>query len=82
MLDRDAIAALVPGMVCDDILGGLYGPSDGFVDPALTCTILADLVRAKGVTILLQTELVGADVEPTGGTCWRPPAARCTATTS
>ena len=71
-----AIAALVPGMVCDDILGGLYGPSDGFVDPALTCTILADLLRAKGVTILQQTELVGADVgadgrhvlETTGGT--------------
>ena len=66
MLDRDAIAALVPDMVCDDILGGLYGPSDGFVDPALTCTILADLLRAKGVTILLETELVGADVGADG----------------
>ena len=66
VLDRAAIAALVPGMVCDDILGGLYGPSDGFVDPALTCTILADLLRAKGVTILLETELVGADVGADG----------------
>jgi sarcosine oxidase subunit beta len=76
VLDRAAIEALVPGMVCDDIVGGLYGPSDGFVDPALTCTIIADLLRAKGVTILLQTELHGAEVgadgrhvlETTGGT--------------
>ena len=51
---------------CDDILGGLYGPSDGFVDPALTCTIIAELVRAKGVTISQQTELVGADVGADG----------------
>ena len=66
VLDRDQIAALVPDMVCDDILGGLYGPSDGFVDPALTCNILADLLRANGVTILQQTELVGADVDADG----------------
>lgn len=76
VLDRDQISTLIPGMVCDDILGGLYGPSDGFVDPALTCTIIADLLRARGVTIAQQTELVGADVgsdgrhvlETTGGT--------------
>ncbi len=76
VLDRNEIAALVPGMVCDDVLGGLYGPSDGFVDPALTCTIIADLLRAKGVAIAQQTELVGAEagadgryvLETTGGT--------------
>ncbi len=66
VLDRAAIAALVPGMVCDDIAGGLYGPSDGFVDPSLTCTIIADLLRAKGVTIAQQTELLGADVGADG----------------
>ncbi len=66
ILDRDQIAALVPGMVCDDILGGLYGPSDGFVDPALACNIVADLVRAKGIALLQQTELLGAEVGADG----------------
>jgi sarcosine oxidase subunit beta len=67
VLDRDAIAKLIPDMVCDDVVGGLYGPSDGFVDPALTCSLIADLARRKGITIAQQAELLGAGDAPGGG---------------
>ena len=67
VLDRDEIQRRVPEMVCDDVLGGLFGPSDGFVDPALTCNLIADQLRQRGVTVAQQTELVGADDAPGGG---------------
>lgn len=66
VLDRDAIAALVPDMVCDDIAGGLFGPSDGFVDPSLTCNLIAGLLRDRGVTIATLTELTGAETGADG----------------
>jgi len=67
VLDPGAIATLIPDMVCDDVLGGLFGPSDGFIDPALTCNLIADLARRSGVTIAQQTELLGARDAPGGG---------------
>ena len=67
VLDRDEIQRRVPEMVCDDVLGGLFGPSDGFVDPALTCNLIADQLRQRGVPVAQQTELVGADDAAGGG---------------
>jgi glycine/D-amino acid oxidase-like deaminating enzyme len=67
VLDRAGVQERAPDMVCDDVLGGLFGPSDGFVDPALTCNLIADLLRKRGVTIAQQTELVGATRAPDRG---------------
>lgn len=33
MVDRQEIAGMVAGLNCDDIVGGSYGPRDGFIDP-------------------------------------------------
>jgi sarcosine oxidase subunit beta len=33
LVDRDEIRRLVPGMNCEDIAGGSFGASDGFIDP-------------------------------------------------
>ena len=33
VIDAKAIASLVPGMNCDDIVGGSFGRHDGFIDP-------------------------------------------------
>lgn len=33
LVDREKIRELVPGMNCDDILGGSFGANDGFIDP-------------------------------------------------
>src|SRR5690606_4264227 len=32
VLDRDEVQKLVPQMRCDDVVAGLWGPSDGFID--------------------------------------------------
>jgi sarcosine oxidase subunit beta len=33
MVDTKSVADLVPGLNCDDILGGSFGPQDGFINP-------------------------------------------------
>lgn len=33
MVDTDEIAEIVPGLNCEDIIGGSFGPDDGFIDP-------------------------------------------------
>ena len=33
VVDTDTIAAMIPGLNCEDIVGGSFGPRDGFIDP-------------------------------------------------
>lgn len=33
LVDKEFIADRVPGLNCEDIIGGSYGPKDGFIDP-------------------------------------------------
>jgi sarcosine oxidase, subunit beta len=61
VLDRDGLRRLVPDMRCDDLAGGLFGPSDGYIDGHLYCNLLADVLRERGARILTSTELVGVD---------------------
>lgn len=61
VLSRREILRLVPDMDCGDVLGGLLGPSDGYIDGHLYCNLLADLLGARGVAVLTTTELVGAE---------------------
>ena len=51
-------------MACDDLEGGLYGPSDGYIDGHLYCDTLATAVIARGGRVLQGTELVGCDPLP------------------
>jgi sarcosine oxidase subunit beta len=64
LLDVDGLQRLVPEMDTTGTLCGLYGPSDGYVDPALFTTTVAEMVRARGGTVLTSTELVGYDALP------------------
>ncbi len=68
-LDRAGVARLVPDMAVADLAGGLYGPSDGFLDGHLYCTMLAELAGAAGVEILTGHELRGGAPRDAGG--WR-----------
>ena len=54
MLDPDQLRKLVPDMHCDDFLGGLFGPSDGYIDGHLYCSILAE-----GLDVRPNTQLLG-----------------------
>jgi sarcosine oxidase subunit beta len=60
LVDRDGLSRVVPDLECGDLAGGLFGPSDGYIDGHLYCSLLADLLRDRGVTILAPAELIEA----------------------
>ncbi len=66
VLDRAEVGRLVPDMAVDDLAGGLFGPSDGFVDGHLYCALLAELAAEAGARVLVGHELVGAEREGAG----------------
>lgn len=67
VLDRAQIAQLAPAMRTDDLQAGLFGPSDGFIDGHLYCGLLAELAVSAGASLLLATELLGAEPLAGGG---------------
>jgi sarcosine oxidase, subunit beta len=66
LLDRAEVQGLVPDMVCDDVVGGLFGPKDGYIDGHLYCNVLAGLLAERGVRVLQATGLDGADTTAGG----------------
>lgn len=60
LLDRDAVADLVPDMRVDDVHAGLWGPSDGFIDGHLYCSLLAEMAMSHGVRVLGRRQVVDA----------------------
>jgi sarcosine oxidase, subunit beta len=48
VIGPDEIARIVPALRVDDVIGALWGPSDGYVDAVRYCEILAGLGRAVG----------------------------------
>jgi sarcosine oxidase, subunit beta len=61
VLGPEEIAERFPDVRSDDVSAGLYGPSDGFVDGHLYCTLLAELAQSKGARISQQTRLRSHD---------------------
>jgi sarcosine oxidase subunit beta len=59
-LDPDAIAARVPFVRAEGVLGGTWHARDGFLDPAGVCGELADRLRMQGGTILTDAAVRGA----------------------
>ncbi len=55
------IRALAPDMSTEGIVGALFGPRDGFLDPYQLCTVLAQMVRDLGGTVRQRCRLLGAD---------------------
>lgn len=54
VLTPERIAELHPLARLDGLLGGIYEPDDGHVDPTLATQAMAQGARARGVTILRQ----------------------------
>ncbi len=63
MVSRDDIVKMVPQLVADDIIGGAYCPTDGFVDPHGVLTGFAKRAKERGVRVWLNTEVAGVNVE-------------------
>lgn len=63
MVTREDILKVVPQLVADDVVGGSYCPTDGFVDPYSVMTGFSKRARQHGVKLWLETEVTGIDLE-------------------
>src|SRR6266705_5848021 len=59
----EEIQAIVPQMRTDDILGGTFCPTDGFVDPHSVMMGFMLNAREKGVRLWLDTQVTGIQVD-------------------
>ena len=64
VVEAAELRRLVPDLRVDDLAGGLFGPSDGYIDGHGYCDALATLVRTGGGRVLQDTELLGCDPAP------------------
>jgi sarcosine oxidase subunit beta len=66
MVTREDIEKTVPQLVVDDVLGGSFCPTDGFVDPYSVMTGFAKRARERGARILLEAEVTRIDLDHGG----------------
>ena len=62
LVSRDDILSMVPQLAADDIIGGTYCNTDGFVDPHSVMMGFMLNAREKGVRLWLDTDVTGIDV--------------------
>ena len=62
-VSSDDIVKMVPPLRVDDVLGGTYCPTDGFVDPHSVMMGFMLNAREKGVRLWLETDVTGIEVE-------------------
>ena len=80
LVSRDDILKFLPQLRADDIIGGTFCPTDGFVDPHSVMMGFMLKAREHGVRLWLDTQVTGIETEPanTGtantGTAGVPPA--------
>jgi len=65
-VSREEILKMVPQLRVDDILGGTFCPTDGFVDPHSVMMGFMLNAREKGARLWLDTTVTGIDTEPAG----------------
>ena len=62
-ITREDISKMVPQLRVDDILGGTFCPTDGFVDPHSVMMGFMLNAREKGVRLWLDTTVTGIETE-------------------
>lgn len=68
LVSREDIAKFVPQLRVDDILGGTFCQTDGFVDPHSVMMGFMLNARERGVRLWLDTQVTGIEVERGAGT--------------
>jgi sarcosine oxidase subunit beta len=63
LVSRDEIVEIVPQLRSDDILGGTFCPTDGFVDPHSVMMGFMLRARERGARLWLSTEVTSIEVE-------------------
>jgi sarcosine oxidase subunit beta len=66
ILTRQEIAAMIPQLRVDDVVGGSFCQRDGFVDPPGIMRAFMSRAREKGARLLLDTGVTGIDVDKGG----------------
>src|SRR5438132_4914189 len=74
-ISPEDIVTMVPQLRVDDILGGTFCPTDGFVDPHSVMMGFMLNAREKGVRLWLDTQVTGIEVEPSQSNSTRLEAA-------
>jgi len=75
LVSREDIAKFVPQLRVDDILGGTFCQTDGFVDPHSVMMGFMLKARERGVRLWLDTQVTGIEIEPAlTGTAGASPA--------
>jgi sarcosine oxidase subunit beta len=72
LVSRDDITRMVPQLRVDDVIGGTYCSTDGFVDPHSVMMGFMLKARERGVRLWLDTTVIG--IETTPGSAGVPPA--------
>lgn len=70
LVDRGEIAAMAPMLRTDDIVGGSFCPTDGFVDPYSVMNSFTQIALERGATLVRSAEVTGlreGRVETTAG---------------
>jgi glycine/D-amino acid oxidase-like deaminating enzyme len=67
LISAEQARELFPLMSTDGVRCASYLPSDGYLDPSLLTTALADSARAGGCRIFTHTRVTGIDVDRSGG---------------
>jgi glycine cleavage system aminomethyltransferase T/glycine/D-amino acid oxidase-like deaminating enzyme len=67
LISAEQARELFPLMSTDGVRCASYLPSDGYLDPSLLTTALADGARAGGCRIFTHTRVTGIDVDGGGG---------------
>jgi sarcosine oxidase subunit beta len=62
-ISPDDIVKMVPQLRIDDVLGGTFCPTDGFVDPHSVMMGFMLNAREQGVRLWLETEVTGIETE-------------------
>jgi sarcosine oxidase, subunit beta len=74
LVSREDIAKFVPQLRVDDIVGGTFCQTDGFVDPHSVMMGFMLKARERGVRLWLDTQVTGIEVEGTSGSAGVSPA--------
>ena len=61
LVSSDDIVRMVPQLRVDDVLGGTYCPTDGFVDPHSVMMGFMQNARKRGVKLWLDTQVIGLE---------------------
>ena len=67
MLDRRGIEELIPSLHTGDLSGGMWGPSDGYLDGHELCMTYTSIATTRGADIRTRTELLGSETTAGGG---------------